>query len=145
MLAGCGARTGTLSGTVRYQGDKVASGTVAFVVAGKSYRGEIKDGAYTVAGVPPGEARVTVVRIDPSQPDPYEALTKARKQMLAKKLDDPRDVDAAVVTDTTKLEAQRKKRHLLPYRYSSADRTDLRFTVAAGAHRFDIELQPDPE
>src|SRR5689334_8955432 len=112
LLAGCGASTGTITGTVRYQGANVAAGTVAFVVAGKSYRGDLKDGAYRVAGVPPGEARVTVVRLDPAQPDPYEALTKARKEMLSKKLDDPRDVNPSVVTDTARLEAQRKKRHL---------------------------------
>jgi hypothetical protein len=66
-------------------------------------------------------------------------------EMLARKLGDPRDVDPDVVTDTQQLEALRKKRHLLPYRYSSADRSDLRYTVVPGRNHFDIELLADPE
>ena len=123
---------------------EVQSGTVSFFADGKLYETEIANGVYKITGVPAGEAKIAVIRLDPNQPDPYDALNKARTQMLARKAGHPREIDPTVVTDPAQLDFLQRERHLLPFVYSAPNTSDLRFTVAAGANTFDIQLQDWP-
>lgn len=145
LATGCGPRSGDVSGTVTFNGEKVPSGTVSFISEGKLFPAEIQDGLYQVSGVSPGQAIITVVRLDANQLDPYEALNRVRKQMLEKSGTDPIEIDPKVVTDTLQLEALQKKRHLLPLVYSTEATSDLRFTVASGPNTFNIELHEGPK
>jgi hypothetical protein len=144
LAGGCGPSAGTLSGTVTFKDAKVPSGRVSFFADGKLYETKIDGGAYQIRDIPPGEAKVAVIRLDPNQPDPYDALNKARTQMLEGKGAHPREIDPTVVTDPVQLELLQRKRHLLPFVYSSPNTSDLRFTVEAGANTFDIKLQDRP-
>jgi hypothetical protein len=141
LVAGCGATEGSLSGTVMIDGAKVPSGTVSFVSAGKVCQAEIRDGRYVVEGVPVGPAIVTVVRLDPNQPDPYDALNKVRKEMTERKVTDPKQIDPKVVTDAAELDSLAKKRYLLPLAYAAPQTSSLHFQVAAGVNTYDIELR----
>jgi hypothetical protein len=141
LVVGCGPHTGTVSGSVTFNGATVSDGTVSFITAGKVFSTEIRDGKYEVAGVPPGPAKVTVVRLDANQPDPYEALNKVRKEMVLKKVADPKQIDPKIVTDPAQLEALARKQHLLPLSYASAATTDLQLEVIAGPNTYPIELK----
>jgi hypothetical protein len=63
LAAGCGGpETGTIAGTVTYQGQHLAGGFVDFVSEqGQVVTGRIEsDGSYVVAGVPIGVAKISV-------------------------------------------------------------------------------------
>src|SRR5689334_13147759 len=96
---GCGLDRGTVSGTVTYEGVRVPDGTICFLIAGRVFFFFKQKTAYEIPSIPPGEAIVTVFRLDPKQPDPYDTLAKARQQMMEKKVSDVRDIDRDVVTD----------------------------------------------
>lgn len=144
LLAACGceSKTGNISGTVTYKGQEVPSGTVTFFTHGKVFETEIQAGNYQINGVLPGEAKITVDRLDAAQPDPRDALNQARKQSAD---NNSKRIDPAVVSDPIRLEALQKKRHLLPYFYASLDTTDLRCQVHAGANTYDIKLLDQPK
>jgi hypothetical protein len=108
-------------------------------------RGEIHDGAYEINGLPMGESRIAVVRLDPDQPDPLDPLHSARQQMAEGNAASPRQTDSGVVTDPRQLSALQKKRHLLPFVYSSPNTSGLRLTVSSGVNTFDIQLLDDPK
>jgi hypothetical protein len=146
LVAGCGSGTvmGTVSGTVTFKGEKVPSGTVTFVFPDKVVQAEIQAGWYEVKGVPQGEAIVTVSRLDPKVPDPYEAFNKVRMQMKEKKVNNPKEIDPKIVTDPVEMEAIQKKRHLLPLSYSSPDTSGLRCPVVGGTNTFNITLMENP-
>ena len=141
LPCGCESGAGSVSGTMMYQGATVPSGTVSFFIQGKVFEAEIQDGRYQITGVPPGEASVTVIRLDPDQPDPLDAIKQARKNSAENKTT---SADPTGISDPRQLDLLQKNRHLLPYRYSALATTDLRCTVATGANSFDIELQDQP-
>ena len=70
-LAGCGGGA-RVSGSVRYQGKPVLSGSVIVLHAdGTACSGVIQpDGTYTVSGVKPGPARLGVLSPDPARARP---------------------------------------------------------------------------
>jgi hypothetical protein len=140
VAAGCGPATGSISGTVTFKGEPVPSGTVSFLANAKVVEGQIQDGHYEVAGVPVGEARITVARLDPKRPDPYDALNRARQRMLETRAADLKSIDPSVVTDPVQLDLLQKQRHLLPFAYSRPESSGLRFTVAAGPNNCDLPL-----
>jgi hypothetical protein len=58
---GCGRGKSSVSGAVTLDGKPLYTGTIVFIPQGApAVSGEIKDGQYSVAGVPTGEATVTV-------------------------------------------------------------------------------------
>lgn len=67
---GCGSRPGTISGEVKYNGQPIPSGTITFLSqAGKHQvaAANIVAGKYTVKGLEPGPAKVTVVTLPPAR------------------------------------------------------------------------------
>ena len=145
LAVGCQPPVGIVTGTVSYKGEKVPSGTVSFVSGGKVREGDIHDGAYTVTNVPVGEAKIAVVRFDPQQADPYQALNNVRKTMIQGHVSDPRELDPQVVTDPWQLAALQEKRLLLPPAYGSPETSGLRCTVTAGTNTLNMQLQEKPK
>lgn len=63
LAAGCGSRTGTVSGKVTYQKKPVTAGMVQFFPEGKGgdFSASIKeDGSYTISKLPPGPTKIVV-------------------------------------------------------------------------------------
>lgn len=60
-MTGCGSKTSTVSGTVTFNGEAVANGSIGFFPTdgkGSPAGGLIKDGRFTVSGMTPGEKTV---------------------------------------------------------------------------------------
>jgi hypothetical protein len=116
VLAGCGSKTGTVSGKVTYQGQPVPGGIINFLPQSEPDRGKVfssgidANGIYQVVRVPVGPVKITVQ--DPGG-------------QSAKRIVDPN-------------EAPRKK---YPTRYATPEGSDLTFTVAGGSQEHDIELK----
>lgn len=144
LVSGCGPSNGTVSGKVTFRGELVSDGTILVFAGGNVFEGEIQNGVYEISGVPPGEAKIAVIRLDSKQPDPYDALNKARVQMIERKAADPREINPDVITDPVQLELLQKKRHLLPFVYSSPNTSNLHLTIVAGANTFSIQLLERP-
>ena len=107
-----GRAYGKVIGKVRYKGELLAIGKIAFVGADRSRPaiGEIMhDGSYTVDTVPIGEVVVCLSSWVPIDNDK-----------------DPRLAESRVET--------------LPIKYCGVDTSPLRFTVKKGMNHFDIEL-----
>jgi hypothetical protein len=69
LVAGCGrsAPTGDVSGVVRFDGNPLPSGTVAFVAEdGRSTSAMIDDGKYHIPRAPAGPVKITVQTFPPS-------------------------------------------------------------------------------
>jgi hypothetical protein len=98
-LAGCGKPSATISGTVKYKGQPIPSGTIRFIGKddnGKEVmkEGKITDGSFSVAGLPPGKIKVGVISSagKPSSgmaPGWTEAMSDAQKAEMQKKFSDP--------------------------------------------------------
>lgn len=123
LAAGCGGpRTGTVRGRVTYAGAPVPLGTIAFLPTdgrGPACGGPIRDGAFTVSGIPPGPklARVRAV--------PAEAAIHDSRQML--------DATAAAAADAFAS---------LPIARAAGN--DVPVTVAPGTQVVDLPLLPPP-
>ena len=99
LLAGCGAPTGTVGGTVTYDGQPVTFGQVAFLSeSGAVAQGTIDSkGRYRIPRAPIGKVRVSVTILPPppavvrpdaapgtaSTPPAYLAISEQRKEELA--------------------------------------------------------------
>ena len=115
-LLGCGSSEGTVSGTVKVDGNTLDTGSVTFhpVGGGAAAVGAIEpNGSYTLktgtsTGVKPGEYIVTVY--------------------------------AAKVTAGTAKEAPKAGKSLVADRYTNPKTSDLKKTVNAGANTSNLEL-----
>jgi hypothetical protein len=118
---GCGSGKGgaKVSGTVKYKGKPLPSGTVTFFDAKKEIVGSsaIKDGSYAVEGVPPGKMMVSVttppaVKVDPRHPPPKDM---------------PGEPPLPVMP--------------IPAQYGNPEQSGLTYDVKAGNQDFPIELR----
>jgi hypothetical protein len=127
LLTGCRARVTTVSGTVRYHGNPVTSGTVVFV--GENHRVSFPapiqaDGTYTASRVPVGSVKVAV-----DNPRPvFIGISNLGPRPTA---DDPevkanRDAAARYVPT--------------PPKYRDPDQSGISLEVQGGANQFDITL-----
>jgi hypothetical protein len=128
-VAGCAGGTGTLTGTVTYQGKPVVFGAVTVQAADGSRRmGNIEpDGTYTVTNVPTG--RVTIAVSSPEPPAPAPASAPSR---LARPGYSPPPPAPAV---------DRSKWVKLPDQYADPVQSELTTTVSSGTNTFNIELK----
>lgn len=116
-MAGCGPKTSTVSGTVTFNGEAVADGSISFFPTdgkGSPAGGLIKDGRYTVTGMAPGEKTV--------------------------------QLSSPVIAGTRKDDYGNESRiaeELMPPAWGRASQNTI--TVAAGAARQDFAVEgPDP-
>ena len=130
-VAGCGARTGDVTGTVTYQGKTVASGTV--IIAGSDdlpYYGVLKeDGSFVVSKVPLGLARIAVVSPGPDDGKNVGSILQMTKKGLAKPAARP------------PFRGDPDKWFPLPKEYRDFDTSGLTVTVTGGVNNRDILLK----
>jgi hypothetical protein len=140
FLAGC-AGTGGLSGTVTYKGNgkKLMSGTVMVLCSDNVPRyGMIgEDGTYSVAGVPPGPAKVTV-----TSPDPGEAAAEAPAARGGGGRARPGGAASRATPPSGLSGAAAKGWFAIPDRYGDPARTPLTVQVKGGKNPHDIQLDP---
>ncbi len=127
-VSGCGSKTGTVTGTVRYRNQMLTTGTVSFYCE----KGEIvsaliaKDGTYRLAKVPKGLTRVAVV----SHPAvPYGLQVNQVPAAFA-----PPSAPTARVP--------LKPSTFIPERYNRPDSSGLVLTVQGGEQTLDFDLTP---
>ena len=135
---GCGGdpskpKLGRVSGTVTYKGEPVTKGVVSFVPAGgpgvetgQPAAGEIgSDGSYELTTFDEGDGAVLgehvvlvqAVEMDPSIEGGSMPIPDAQGRLNIK-----------------------PPKHLVPEKYSKAETSPLRFTVAEGSNTYDIKL-----
>src|SRR5262245_1066371 len=122
-LAGCGGSSGTVSGSVRYRGEIVTAGVVAFFGSdGKVTSAPIsRDGRYEAPDVPLRDVQGAV-----SKPPPGPSKEVAAKHPMMKRR-------GYVPSD--------EKAISVPARYSRPGTSALRLTVTGGSQNYDIEMQ----
>jgi hypothetical protein len=128
VLAGCGGK-GTVSGQVRYNGQPLPSGDVAFLSeAGDKpvLHAMIQDGQYSVSGLPAGPAQITVTTTAPAAP---VKLPPGVKQV---------EPAGGAPAETP---APGKYVHIPP-RYGRPDQSGLSYPVKRGSQTYDIDLTP---
>jgi len=143
LTTGCSSK-GTVTGKVSYQGQTLKGGTVVFVPEGGGgvFRSTIaEDGAYTVAKVPPGLAKITV---ETKSLKPISIPGGANKGAIKSTL--PPDImkDAPPGTDLEKMfdfEGPAKKYVPIPDKYSDPDKSGLTYTVKSGKQEHNIDLK----
>ena len=122
FVAGCSrsAPTGDVSGVVRFDGNPLPSGTVAFVGEdGRSKSAMIQgDGTYHISKAPAGPVKITVQTFPPS---PGVV---------------PPDTPPASVKQASLRYVQ------IPEHYSDHTRSGLTYTVEPGTQTHDIDLVP---
>jgi hypothetical protein len=131
VLVGCGAPPkASVSGTVRFKGQPLPSGTVLFHGAdGRVEHSLISaEGKYTIEDAPLGLARITVKSHGAAPPKVPLAGKEAPKMPpeLAPRPEDLRDSNYVRI----------------PGRYLNPDSSGLRYEVRPGSQAHDIELQP---
>jgi hypothetical protein len=131
--AGCGGGgTGSLTGTVTYNGTPIASGTVqAFAANGTAYTGEIgPDGRYTIDNIPVGEVKLSVTSPDPErQYEHLKEMARTEGQKAALKTPEPAAVAAWVP---------------VPSQYEQPDTSGFATAIKKGPNTLDLPLSGPP-
>jgi hypothetical protein len=119
MGCGGGKSGGKVSGTVKYQGTPLPSGTVTFFDAKKQIVGSatIQNGSYTMEGVPPGKMMVSVTTPPAVMPNPNHPPPRGR----------PDATPLPVVP--------------IPAQYGNPEQSGLTYDVNPGTQDFPIELR----
>lgn len=148
---GCGGGKGTVSGKVTLDGKPLPAGKIGFVPSkGVGASGEIKDGQYSVSGVPAGDMKVTVetksikskidelssavrLSVRSSQPPPGVKMPEGAK----KALEEERKRDEEMKQELKELRAAYRQ---IPEKYSKADSSGLTLKVKGGTNNFDVSL-----
>jgi hypothetical protein len=153
---GCGPGKSTVTGKVTLDGKPLSAGTIVFIPArGPAVSAEVKGGQYSVAGVPNGEAKVTVdntavkalieagkkantpmgrASLPPTAkgPPPGTQLTGPAKEGMDKQR---QAADEAARVQKELIANYRP----IPDKYNAAASSGLTFKVGSGS-TFDIEL-----
>lgn len=123
LLAGCAEVLGDVSGEVKLGDKPLANGTVTFqsmTRKKKSYPATVKDGKYSIVGIPVGEVTITVQGSNsPPPPVPTGKGTPAPKAL-----------------------PKTKEKHLVVQsKYSDPKKSGLTYTVVQGeqTHNFTVE------
>lgn len=108
----------SVSGTVKYEGTPLPTGTVTFFNSNKEIVGSatIKDGSYTMQGLPAGKVMVTVATPPAVKPN----TTHAPKDM-------PGDPPLPVVP--------------IPAKYGNPQQSGLSYDVKLGSQEYPIDLR----
>ena len=120
VIAGCGPRTGEVTGTVTYKGKPVRSGNVMLLIDGAApVYAELKDdGGFALSKVAIGKYRVTVSSPDPARP----VLVKGESVATPKGPPDPRWF-------------------ALPASASDPEKSGLQFEMVRGPNVWDVKVK----
>jgi hypothetical protein len=135
ILAGCGPRTGQVSGTVSFNGKPVTSGTVTMVsVDGIPIQSPIgEDGAYSLPQIVVGEAKIVV-----SSP-PLSGPIKRKEDRV-----DPstgKKIEPQPEQEVQATQLQKDTWRALPATVSDITQTTLRYTVKSGKNVYEIVVE----
>ena len=123
---GCGSKKASISGKVTYQGKAITGGFVNFISEGPNATTKTsnieKDGSYSVTGVPPGPAKITVQGVPPPRKFQAPQAMQNKPGVADAKSDQPEEV-------------------FVPPQYSSPDQTDLKYDVQPGSQTHNIDLK----
>jgi hypothetical protein len=136
-LLGCGCggtTTGTLAGKVMFKGEPLQEGTVTVIASNqRSFQTGVQAGAYEIPGLPPGDAKVTVIAPD-SGAEPG-LLPAANDPTLSKR------AQKRIAADKAKEAASGRKRQPVSPIYSKVETTPLKVTIKTGPNSYDIALK----
>jgi hypothetical protein len=147
-LIGCGGvndeglpKRYPVSGTVKYKGELLSSGTINFLGQGgdRGASGEIKDGSYTLTavsqgdGAVPGNYKVTVECIEVDM-----APVIAHAKALAAKQGMP--YNESMIDHQAAAKARANAKSKIPTRYAKATTSGLTVEVKAQSNTIPIEL-----
>ena len=139
--AGCGGGKGDVSGTVNYKGKALSYGRISFVSeSGKHevFASLIRNGKYSVAGVPAGEAKVTV---ETFKPQSTIAVLKPPGKRSAEEMMGPGlKVAKAGEGDPVPPPPKGARYQQVPMKYASPDQSPLTYTVIKGPQTKDFNL-----
>jgi hypothetical protein len=121
-VIGCGGNKNEfeVSGTVRYQGQPLPTGTVSFLDSSNQWLASsaINDGTYAIRGkMPDGPVKITVTTLGSSSGGPHPFVLRKKKSR-----------EPLMVIP-------------IPAKYGSADQSGLTYTVQPGANEYNIDLQ----
>jgi hypothetical protein len=140
-VAGCGGSTGTITGTVTYQGKPLKGGVVMFTPAGGGGAAVAtigEDGTYTAEKVPVGEATITV---DTAFLKP--AAGRGEMGGNAPKYEPPKEAPeggAPAYKPPSDAGANARKYVPIPPKYADPAQSGLKYTVTGGSQKKDIPL-----
>jgi hypothetical protein len=118
LAVGCGKGKGTISGTVKYKGTPLTSGTIIFrgpdgYVDSTSISNQ---GEYTLANFPVGEAKITVAtQLYEKETPGGTSKSKGKKKKVANVVE-------------------------IPTKYSDPERSKLSYTVVDGPQQHNVDL-----
>jgi hypothetical protein len=121
-ITGCAGK-GDISGEVKFKGELLPFGRITFVSEGASKQvvtGVIKDGAYSVAGVPAGPAKV---KIETFKPLPADKTPKESDLPKGLSASPPKHVE-------------------IPSKYADPAKSGLTYDVTSGSQTKDFDLNP---
>lgn len=151
LASGCGGRKAKVSGTVTLDGKSLPAGTIVFHMGkGTAVSGEIKDGQYSITGVPTGQAKVTVDTAYLKQE--AEALAMAN-QTATMSMGTPQGgsmpPEAKAALDKEKQRSQesaqrakdlRARFRPIPDKYTKEESSPITAQIKGGVNPFDVSL-----
>jgi hypothetical protein len=144
-LSGCSKGSGkaTVSGSIKYKGEPLPSGRVAFYGANNALAtGIIEDGNYTVNDVPVGEARIAVFVTDPQEkakPSAGPGVPAGAADAMGKGPPGAAE-HAPPMSGGAKSGGSSKSAVPIPAKYNSPDTSGLTYTVTKGKQNHPIDL-----
>src|SRR5262245_2998889 len=127
--AGCGSPPGTVSGTVKVNGQPLPKGLITFLseVGNKDpYSAQIIDGKYQTSPIPAGPAKVMIIpgleSAAPSEP--------------------PKEGQGNDLMPTVQPGRVKKPGLVVPDKYQNAETSGLSLTVKSGENTFDVDMKP---
>jgi hypothetical protein len=132
-ISGCGGGTGTLSGTVYYDGKPLKGGNVTFICTGKpSISTKInEDGRYQTEPIAVGPVTICVET---------ESWNPRGKTMGSLVKPPPGQKSPAAPSGSG---AEMVKRYVpIPLIYGDPEKTPLTYTVTRGSQPYDVKLEP---
>jgi len=127
--SGCGRGTGSVTGTVKYKGDLLPIGDIAFLSQDGDQQvrhADIIEGKYTIPAIPAGVCKVVVTTW---QPTPKGGHRKFGPGGPGTKPADPAPPPAVQAI-------------LIPKDYGDPDKSGLTYDVKAGSQTKDFDLGP---
>jgi hypothetical protein len=139
FVLGCSDGTGSVSGTVKYKGAALGSGTVVFVGPDGKLLGSAigSNGEYSISRLAAGKYKVTVETFPPPGAQPMRSIGGRDNLNLADAMTKSLKAKGHVLPATATAPGKYVK---IPDRYKQAGNSGLSFEVNGGANTIDLNL-----